>query len=222
MNNKEFGAALAEICETKLLAEELSLPEDFEFSESFEAKMSGIIGKERKPFLRGRLKAALIIAAIFAAGFCISMTNKMKWNYTAEDSDGGRTVNFNIGSVEDFKLSLDEIYTLDGIPKEYTRVICDNMLFASVQIWVDAPDNGNSIHFCQSIPSAYKDAFFPEEMTLSLYEEDGIQYMFGEAEDLNYSSVVWYQQGYVFLITGDLPKNELLKLCKTLKIEESE
>ena len=63
---------------------------------------------------------------------------------------------------------------------------------------------------------------FPDEMTLSLYEEDGIQYMFGEAEDLNYSSVVWYQQGYVFLITGDLPKNELLKLCKTLKIEESE
>ena len=221
MNDEMLGAAARSVCEPDL-ARLCSYDgiDEYEFSEEFETKMRGIFKYDRKINIRRRIKTALLIAAIFAAGFCIGMTNKMKWNYTTEDTENGRMVNFNIGSVDDRKKHLEEVYTLGGIPQGYSRIFYENKSYCSVQIWTDDPNGGHSIFFDQCVPAAYRDAFYPDETEISLLEEDGIQYMFGEIKGSDYTSVVWYQDGYVFLITGDFTKEELLKLCKTLKIEE--
>ena len=47
MKDKQLGAALAEVCEQKLLAKSTSLPADFEFSKCFEDKMRKIIVCEK-------------------------------------------------------------------------------------------------------------------------------------------------------------------------------
>ena len=222
MNDEMLGAAARSVCEPEL-ARLCSYDgiDEYQFSEEFESRMRSIFKPEKRINIRRRIKTALLIAAIFAAGFCIGMSNKMRWNYTAEDTDSGRLLNFNIGSVDDRKKHLEEVYTLDGLPQGYTRVICENKSYSSVQIWTDDPDEGHIIFFDQCVPAAYRDAFYPDKTELCLYEEDGIQYMFGEIKDEDFTSVLWYQHGYVFLITGELSKEELLRLCKTLKIERA-
>ena len=223
MNDEMLGAAARSVCEPDL-ARLCSYDgiDEYEFSEEFEAKMRGIFKYDRKINIRRRIKTALLIAAIFAAGFCIGMSNKMLWNYKTKEAEGGRMVTFNIGSVNDRKKRIDEIYTLGGIPEGYKRVIYDNTSYSSVQIWTEKPDGGKAVFFGQCVPAAYKDAFYPDETEISLEEENGIQYMFGESKSSGFNTLVWYQHGYVFYLSGEISKDEAFELCKTLKIEDTQ
>ncbi|MBR3666122.1 MAG: DUF4367 domain-containing protein [Ruminococcus sp.] len=222
MNDEMLGAAARSVCEPDLarLCSYDKLGE-YEFSEEFENRMRRIFKPEKRINLRRRIKTALLIAAIFAAGFCMGMTNKIRWDYTSEDCDNGRMLSFNIGSVEDCKKHLDEIYTISA-PRGFDCFITDNTSYSSMQIWQDAPSDGRLIYFYQTVAAAYRDAYYPDETELTMVEENGVQYMFGEIEESDYTSVVWYQYGYVFFLSGNLSKEEYLDLAKSLKIKDTQ
>ena len=220
MNDSILGAAVRSVCEPELERLCSYDGEEYGFSEEFESRMRGICKQKKHISIRRRIKTGLLIAAIFAAGFCLGMTNRQLWNYSTEKQDGGRMLNFNIDSVEDRKKHIEEVYTLTGLPEKFSRVICENKFYSSVQIWMDSPNQGKAVFFDQCVPSAYRDAFYPEETEISILTENGIQYMIGEIPGQEYRSLVWYQYGYVFLITGEMSREELLELSRTTAIEK--
>ncbi|MBR6873277.1 MAG: DUF4367 domain-containing protein [Ruminococcus sp.] len=222
MNDEMLGAAARSVCEPEL-ARLCSYDgiDEYQFSEEFESKMRSIFKSEKRINIRRRIKTALLIAAIFAAGFCMGMTNKQFWDYSAERTNGGKNITFNTGSVDDRKKHLDEIYTISA-PRGFDCFITDNTSYSSMQIWQDAPSDGRLIFFNQTVAAAYRDAYYPDETELTMVEENGVQYMFGEIEESDYTSVVWYQYGYVFFLSGNLSKEEYLDLAKSLKIKDTQ
>ncbi|MBR6101314.1 MAG: hypothetical protein IKP95_02705 [Ruminococcus sp.] len=222
MNDKRLGTALAEVCEDRLLTDSGALPEGFEFSEGFEQRMRSIIGTERKPFLRGRLKAGLIIAAIFAAGFCLGMAREPLWNYIVQHDDGGRNISFDVNTVKDPKKKIEQVYELGGLPEGYDLVWESSNREACSRTYGlkkgDGAELYNVIFFGQYIPYIYYDAHFSDNARYC-FDEDGTQYYVDETPE--WSGAVWYQDGYVFLVSGSLPKDKILDLCKTLKKSES-
>ena len=222
MNEEKLGAVIRAVCQPDLdrlcFTEE---EEEYVFSEEFESRMRGIFKPEKRICLRRRLKIGLLIAAIFAAGFCLGMSRSLLWSYSTESADGGKNITFNTDSVKDRKKHLDEIYTI-SVPKGFDCFITDNTPYSSMQIWQDAPSDGRLIFFNQTVAAAYRDAYYPDETKLTMVEENGVQYMFGEIKESDYTSVVWYQYGYVFFLSGSLSKDEFFSLCKTLKIKDTQ
>lgn len=223
MNDSKLGAAVRSVCRPDL--ERLCSLEEgacYEFSEEFESRMQDIFKPKKRISIRRRIRTGLLIAAIFAAGFCLGMTNKQLWNYSAERSEGGRMLTFNIDSVEDRKKHLEEVYTLSGMPGEYQRVIYENTSYSSVQIWMDKPDNGSAVFFDQCVAAAYKDAFYPDGAEITMTEENGIQYMISTLPGEDYHAIVWYQHGYVFMISGGLSPDQLLSLSRSITLEATQ
>ncbi len=219
MNDSKLGAALRSVCEPDLELLCSFSGEEYEFSEEFERRMKSVFKPQKRISIKNRIKTALIVAAIFAAGFCLGMANKPLWSYSAEKQDDGRMLSFNTDSVEDGKKSIEERYTLTGVSAGFKRVTCEYKRYSSVQIWIDEADN-RMIFFDQCIPAAYRDAYYPDDMEFTMMSEGGIQYMIGEIPGEGLRTLLWYQHGYVFLITSEMSREELAALGRSIEIEK--
>ncbi len=217
MKDKQFGSALAQVCEQKLLVQSTALPADFEFSKDFEEKMRRIIGKEQKPCVRKRLKTVFIIAAILAAGSCLAMRTEPDWNYIVKDCTCGKNVSFDVRAVSINKDNIEQTYEIGSMPQRYKLCFENKSQDGVTQLWGDKNTSTDSICFGQYIPSIYQDVHFSDKAGY-FFGDDGTQYYIDETEDG--SAVAWFRDGYVFLLSGSLNKDEMLKLCKTLKISE--
>lgn len=223
MKDKKLGSVLAEVCEKELLAPSTALPSDFEFSKTFEEKMHSIIGTDKKPYVRKRLKTIFIIAAVLAAGSCLSMVTEPRWNYVVQQIDGGKNVSFNVSAVSINKDSIEQTYEIGPLPERYTLCFENKSEESITQIWgiysEKTHTSSDSICFGQYIPSIYQDVQFSDKAGYC-FGDDGTQYYIDETDEG--SAVVWFKDGYVFLLSGSLNKDEMLKLCKTLKISQKQ
>ena len=219
---------LSQVCESGLLSEEdTELPKGFKFSKEFEQKMRDITGRGRI-HIRKRLKLALFAAAIFAVGFMLGMARQPKWSYLAKEHDEGIMMTFDVSSVKDPKNRIEEKYTLAGIPEGFEQDPDDSPWldtdFMHSEVWGKYDGKGNGIfdiYFGQYIPAAYRNVYINDsDKKYLVTEQNGIQYFMLEPEGDN-RCVIWYQDGYVFLINAKMSKEDILKLCKTLKLKES-
>lgn len=223
MKDKQLGAAAAQVCEQKLLAQSTALPADFEFSKSFEEKMRRIIGKDQKPCVRKRLKTVFIIAAILAAGSCLGMVTQPRWNYIVQNLNGCKNVSFDVSTVSINKNSIEQTYEIGPLPERYTLCFENKSEESIIQLWgiysEDTHTSSDGIYFGQFIPSIYQNVQFSDKAGYCL-GDDGTQYYIDKTDDG--SAVAWFKDGYVFLLSGSLNKDEMLKLCKTLKISKKQ
>lgn len=219
MKDKQLGMALAEVCEQKLLAKSTSLPADFEFSKCFEDKMRKIIGKDQKPCVRKRVKTVFIIAAVLAASSCLAMRTEPDWNFIVKDCTGGKNVSFDVSSVDQTKNSIEQTYEIGPLPERYTLCFENKSEENITQLWgiysEDTHTSSDGIYFGQFIPSIYQSVSFSDKAGYC-FGDDGTQYYIDENDEG--TAVVWFRDGYVFLLSGSLSKNEMLGLCKTLKM----
>ena len=228
MEDSGFALALSEVCEKGLLSkEDTELPKGFKFSKAFEQRMSEIMGRGRI-HLRKRLKLALFVAAIFAVGFMLGMAARPKWGYVSRDADEGMMMTFDVSSVENPKTRIEQKYTLAGIPEGLERDNDSPWLdtdYMYGEVWGTFDGKGNGlidVFFGQYIPAAYRNVFISDKDKKHLVtEENGVQYyVLRSDEGEEHTAVIWYQDGYVFLVDAKMPKDDTLKLCKTLKIQE--
>ena len=217
MKDKQLGAALAEVCEQKLLAKSTSLPADFDFSKCFEDKMRRILGKDQKPCVRKRVKTVFIIAAVLAASSCLAMRTEPDWNFIVKDCTGGKNVSFDVSSVDQTKNSIEQTYEIGAMPQRFSLGFENESPDGITQIWSDKQKASEGICFGQFIPSIYQSVSFSDKAGYC-FGDDGTQYYIDENDEG--TAVVWFRDGYVFLLSGSLSKNEMLGLCKTLKISE--
>ena len=161
MNDKKLGSAVAQVCEEKLLT-----------------KMRSIIGKDRKPCVRKRIKTVFIIAAMLAAGSCLAMRAEPDWNYIVKDCTCGKNVSFDVSAVSSTKGSVEQTYEIGPLPERYT--LCyENISRDSVsQLWgiysEETHTSSDSIYFGQYIPSIYQDVQFSDKAGY-YFGEDGTQ-----------------------------------------------
>ncbi|MGN0623600.1 MAG: DUF4367 domain-containing protein [Oscillospiraceae bacterium] len=230
MSEEMLAKALAEVCGSELrsLPQCNDIPDDYEFSQAFEDKMRETLGAERtiivkKTAISKRIKVGLLIAVIFSAGFLLGMAKEPIWNFITQKVDGGMQLSFDVSTVEDPETRINEVYTISGALDDYGLIDSAQSDISLWEIWIKQKEGADHadgmVYFGQYIASAYTDAFVSDDCKNEYYiSEDGTQYYISSNE--NYTSVVWYNGDYVLLLSGGLNKDEMLDLCKSVKIKE--
>ena len=231
MGDEMLRQSLAEVCENEYLCEPAcdDIPDGYELSQSLERKMCKAIGSAKtitvsgRPNIRKRLRIALIAAVIFSAGFLLGMAREPIWNFITRKVDGGSQLSFDTSAVDNPETRINEIYTLTGLPNDFELLDSTHSKVSATELWVKQREGAdhadNIIYFGQYIAAVYTDAFIPADAKNGYYiDSDGTQYYISESEA--YTSVVWYNGDYVLLLTGGFNKDEMLGLCKTVKLKE--
>ncbi|MBR1422138.1 MAG: DUF4367 domain-containing protein [Ruminococcus sp.] len=231
MGDEILKQALAEVCGNEYQAEPFcgDIPDSYRFSHRFEKRMAKALGTagsitvSGKPNIRKRMKIALVAAVIFSAGFMLGMAREPIWNFITHKVDGGSQLSFDTSTVDDPETSINEVYTLTGLPNDYELLDSTHSKVSATELWVKQSEGAdhadNIIYFGQYIAAVYTDAFIPDDAKNGYYiDSNGTQYYISESED--YTSVVWYNGDYVLLLTGSFNKDEMLDLCKTVKLKK--
>ena len=175
-----------------------------------------------RPNIRKRIRIALVAAVIFSAGFLLGMAREPIWNFITQKVDDGSQLSFDTSTVDDPETRINEVYTLTGLNDDFELLDSTLSKVSATELWVkqgEGTDHAdNIVYFGQYIAAVYTDAFIPDGAENSYYiDENGTQYYISESE--KYTSVVWYNGDYVLLLSGGFTKDEMLKLCKTLKLK---
>lgn len=229
MNDTALRLALSEVCEKRLLLESdcPEIPDSYEFSDSFESSLRQVglsrrITVSKRSAARHRIRFALFIAVIFAAGVFLGMGKMPLWNFVVKNTNNGRSLSFDLSTADEPRKRIETCYTFTGAPEGYSCAGAEYFNIHCYELWTMTDQNGESsgmIYFAQYIPAMYTDALLGSDAECEYYiDDDGVQYYIAESED--YTSVTWYDGEYVFLLAGSFNKNEGLELCKTVKIKE--
>ena len=231
MGDEMLKQALAEVCGSEYFVEPFceDIPDSFQFSKSYEKKMTKAIGTASsmtvsgRPNIRKRIRIALVAAVIFSAGFLLGMAREPIWNFITQKVDDGSQLSFDTSTVDDPETRINEVYTLTGLNDDFELLDSTLSKVSATELWVKQGESSdhadNIIYFGQYIAAVYTDAFIPDGAENSYYiDENGTQYYISESEA--YTSVVWYNGDYVLLLTGGFNKDEMLGLCKTVKLKE--
>lgn len=225
MDKGMLCAALSNVCESELLGTiDEEAYEEHRFSSAFEKKMQGIIRPKEPVNIRKRIRLALVLAAMLAAGFLLGMTTGRVWGFKLEDKEQGVYASFDVGTVKGAKSKITEVYELGFAPDGYE--LTENNIHpfgVSVSYLFEKQsdnDNWQMILFSQCTPNYYKNVYFGEGLKQSVIFEDGVQYYISEPEE-DYTVVIWYEDGYVMVLSGTVNKNTALDLCKSVKMKEN-
>lgn len=198
--------------------------EEHKFSKAFEEKMQSIIHPKEPINIRKRLRLALVLAAVLAAGFLLGMTAGRTWGFKMQEKEDGIYASFDVDTVKDAKRKVIDLYELTDIPEGYElRDKHINPLGQGISYMYDNnagnDDEWQLISFSVSTPYYYKNILLGDDGERSTIFEDGIQYYISEPSE-DYTAVIWYQDGYVMVISGTVTKKEALDLCKSVKLIE--
>lgn len=222
MEMTAFRNALSSVCESELLGNERD--EEIEFSAAFEQRMEDIIHPKEKVYIRKRLKIALAMAAMLAAGFLVGMTSGGRWGFFFDKTDEGLYATFDVTSVKDPKKKITEVYELGFIPEGYTLTDSHVHPFGQyVNYFYEVADRGEKdwkcIFFSQGVPYSYRDVYIGKDDKSSIITEGELQYYINQPEE-NYTIVVWYQDGYVMVLSATLGKDDALELCRSVRVKQ--
>lgn len=109
--------------------------------------------------------------------------------------------------------SIEAIYELGWVPEGYEKSYEDISEYMAVQSYYNEKNNIEVIlqQFCVK-------AYFSIEQEKDLYEEIKHEqkkyYYLEKAEE---KTLVWYEDGYQFIIRGDIENNELFKMAENLE-----
>ena len=225
MDKALLCTALSNVCEEELLSSmQQGIYEEHKFSKAFEEKMQSIIHPKEPINIRKRLRLALVLAAVLAAGFLLGMTAGRTWGFKMQEKEDGIYASFDVDTVKDAKRKVNELYELTYIPEGYElRDKYINPFGQSVSYMYDNnaenDDEWKVITYSVFTPYYYRNIFLGNEGKRSTAFEDGIQYYISEPSE-DYTAVIWYQDGYVMVISGTIAKNEALDLCKSVELVE--
>jgi len=219
--------ALKESMEREFKAvDEIVLDEPHEFSPKFERKMQKLmnsIGKKDriKSFTRIGARAVITVAAIFGFIFVGLLTQPEVYasvqNVFRSVFDKYDKYEFGIGelTVENF----DDSFRLGYVPEGY--YISEghySPAYVSL-IYTDGFGEENSkIMLSYGIADGLSISLDNEHHTYEEFTINGIEYKFYGSTDKDFlSNLLWYEDGYAFVLYAQLPKDELVKIAENLE-----
>lgn len=232
VNEDEFMAALDEM-EERELAEleaiaaeaEASEKEPHEFSEEFMAKQETLIReveeREKMPFIyrfvNTPVKKAAIIAVlvgVVALGFGgQSEAGKNPIVKFFQERYGDHVEiepHEDLWQNEEKPQTIETVYELGWVPEGYEKVEEEVFKPFTMQVYGKRGGDEEIIleQYCVVMYYSLKEEKNYKEIT-----EEGIKFYFLKGDDEN--SAVWYQDGYQFVLRGDISQDEALKLIKS-------
>ena len=226
MDKSVLCKALSNVCEAELLsAPDIKNAQSHRFSPAFEEKTEAIINPKEPVNIRKRIRLALVLAAMLAAGFLLGMTTGRVWGFSFTEKDDGVYATFDVGSVKDPKKKITDIYELGVTPKGFELIENNIDPFGRSVSYLyekDSVDDSSwdMVMFSQYTPYSYRNIYFGFNEKQNVIIEDGVQYFISMPEE-GYTVVIWYEDGYVMLFSGSVNKNEALDLCKSVKMKEN-
>lgn len=195
--------------------------DEFSTSEKFEKKMEKMIKSEHNVYhkvtltrARKILCVAAIIIALLLSSLSVEAVRNLIANFFVEYFNDHNTVASNTeGSL--YPTELESIYELGYIPDGYK--LLDEDLTSDNEVCIYVNGNGDSLVYEQNVKKNYSINIDNEYTTQSIEMHKKQEFYIYNYKNQEYN-IIWDNGEYVFSVSGKLPKNELLKLCYSLKI----
>ena len=193
--------------------------EKYAFSKGFEKRMEEIIGESartapKRVSISRRLKTALVVAAIFAAGFLIGAARTPLWNFVMNIGSG--RISFEAGEDSSPQKTMGLAYTLTDVPEGFELSYSELTPQRAVEAYHNA-DSGY-ILFDQQVASSFEEYEVQDAEGSYFVDGDGTQYFICSGEV--YTAVKWYNGDYIFSLYSSLDKDMALDLCRTAKLKK--
>ncbi len=226
MNETEFSQILEQVC-----MEEYTLPEKepvHHFSLKHRRRMKRILALPRsapEPTRRLRLNrrtVCILIAIIFlAAGAAAGAAAAYVISPFIMKEHSDNTELF-AGDISGAPEIIERVYYLDGLPEGYEEIERYSDWCEELVIYQFGDDSYNIIMFTQTLKSEFNQHFNTEGHyfeEIKINGHDGLYIDFSVKDSIG-GSVVWDSGDYIFVLDGDLTKNELINLAKSAKLFE--
>lgn len=226
-NNKIFNAILAEALEDCLDDElkkydEIKFDRTYEFSPQYKKKRRKIINsvgrKNRiKKYKHIAVRSVISIAAAFGLVFGVLLTQPEvyaavqnvirnvfdkydKYEYVSEEL-----------TVENF----DDSFRLGYVPDGY---LLSDGSYSPAYVSLTYTNENNEILFIYGIADSLTASYDNEHNSFETFSADGIEYYYYKSNDKDfYSTLLWYENGYVFSLDAQLSKDEFIKIAENIK-----
>lgn len=226
-NNKIFNAILAEALEDCLDDElkkydEIKFDRTHEFSPQYKKKRRKIINsvgrKNRiKKYKHIAVRSVISIAAAFGLVFGVLLTQPEvyaavqnvirnvfdkydKYEYVSEEL-----------TVENF----DDSFRLGYVPDGY---FLSDGFYSPAYVRLTYTNENDEILFVYGIADSLTSSYDNEHNSFETFSANGIEYYYYKSNDEDfYSTLLWYENGYVFSLDAHLSKEEFVKIAENIE-----
>ena len=195
---------------------------DMEFSQ-YDKNMKRIFALENAgPQFSGKARlnrrtACVLAAVIFLAVVSITAVAGVVSFIEKRNNDNTELFTTDFGGCPD---TLENLYYLSGIGDNYVLQESNiNEIIAADYLYLDS-QTGKKILFEQYVKSRYNQHFDNEHNNdLEYINFDGQEAYYKGSDE--YSVFIWDNGDYIFAISGNLTKTEIVELAKTLKMKNN-
>ncbi len=195
--------------------------QEHEFSAKFEKKMKKLVQRREKPYFElistaGRRAACVIVilAAISASVFSVKAVREAVYDFIVKhfaDHDEVSAI-----CDDDCPQTIQDEYYISNLPNGFTETEYGK---DSVSLYtVYTADNDKFIMFEQYVKPSYNVLIDNEHTSLDIYTDSDEQ-TYSIYESYEDHTIIWDNGEYVFEISGNLNKDEMLELCRSIKIK---
>ena len=199
----------------------LDIPQ-YEVSDEFKKKMERLIKYQRKPYFRlictaGRRAACIIAAVIILSVSSLSATGAYKtiYNFLVNTFSDHNHVHYNSGDSDDYPKTIEKEYLIADMPEEFVLTDYDSNADSIVSLYYN---DDKYVLFEQCTKDSYSYNFDNQNSTVEYYtDENGQDYIIYKWES---DVIVFWDNGdYIFQISGNLDKESVLDLCKSVTVK---
>ncbi len=198
-----FMQALSQVYEqdTDALMRTLDGREEHSFSAQHLTKMNKLINRQRKPYFK-LVYSASRRAACVAAAFVILVMSAMTATGVFSELFSGSD-------------EIAEKYYISELPEDFEKT---DEVSSSDTSAVSYRRGNDYIVFAQYTQKKGKLVFDLHELTENFTDTDGQSYEVYNDEQT--TLLLWKKAGYTFTLHGNLNKDELVKLCRSIKVKD--
>ena len=216
--------AISEVFNERFEAQmkELEGEEPHVFSEKHNKKMAKLIKNQKKPYYAlistaGR-RAACIIAAIIilsASALSVRAIREAIFDFIMRIFSDRTVVSTESGTDEGYPETIEELYYISELPEGF-----EQNKFNENDVSIDTlyVNDEKYILFSQYTKSYYHKTYDNEQSKYKEYcNEENQEYLIFSSEYSN--AFLWDNGRYIFTISSNLDKEDILKLCKSTKVK---
>ena len=216
-----LGMAMQELFDeqTVELLQDIDRSEPHIFSRRHEKKMQKLFKRQRKPYFKlistaGR-RAACVFAAIVvlsASAMSVKAVRKTFFDFITSVFSDHQVISTDTGSNDGYPKTIEEEYRISKLPQGFKQQYHNR-----TETMVDIPyySSYSRIMFTQFTKDSFEIIFTDEAKTEEFADTDGQKYQIVVTE---YETVyIWDNGRYVFMVSGDLDKDKMLDICRSVK-----
>lgn len=219
-DNEALLKALSDVYSDKTEEYLNSLSDDgYEYSEKYNRKIRKIIKMQRRPyftFLSTALKYGVCAAVsiIVFTGSIITVSAFCEPLHDFIVNIFSDNLKVTVGDIGNAPTEITEYYEIGNLPEGFDLIfqVSERQLAST-----SYSNNTNYIYFGQYAKEFYKDIDF--ENTEFLLDENNQEYLISELKD-GTLGIVWDNGDYVLHINSNLPREEILEICKSVRVKE--